>query len=101
MSYSFSVAEATKEAAKQSIADAFDEMVKGQPVHSKDRDPAVAAAQAFVDVLGDPTDEQEVYVNMHGSLGWQHDAPDDITGAGLSISASLRAKPVAQTETAA
>lgn len=92
MSYSFSVSAATKADAKQKIEEAFANVVAGQPSHAADRDAAIAAAGAFVDILTEPADGQEVQVSLHGSLGWHHDAPEAFTGAGVGVSASLRAK---------
>lgn len=94
MSYSFSVTADTKAEAKQKIADAFATVVSNQPTHSADRDAAVACAQAFVDILADPQEGCEIYLNMHGSLGWRGDAggqPEFLSG-GVSVSASTRSK---------
>ncbi len=52
MSYSFSVVAATKADAKQKIADSFVNVVANQPSHAADRDAAVAAGGAMVDVEG-------------------------------------------------
>ena len=95
MSYSFSVSAATKADAKQKIAEAFDSVVTNQPPHAVDRDAAVTAGGAFVDMLEDPADGQEIHVSMHGSMGWRHDAPETFTSAGVGISATVRAKPTA------
>lgn len=90
MSYSFSVTASTKDEAKQKVAEQFAQVVKNQPSHAADEAAAVAAGNAFVDLLGDVPDGQEVYVAMHGSLGWNHDAPDKFLSAGVSVSAGLR-----------
>lgn len=95
MSYSFSVSGASKTEVKKAMADSFDSVVKNQPSHAADREAAVAAGSAMVDVLKDPADGQEFHVSMHGSLGWVHDAPGEYIGAGVNVSASLRAKPAA------
>jgi hypothetical protein len=87
MSYSFSVTAASKAEAKQKIADSFDNVVKNQPSHAADRDAAVSAGGAFVDLLEHPADGQEIHISMHGSLGWR--------GAGLGVSAAVRAKATA------
>ena len=92
MSYSFTVTAESKADAKQKVSDEFVNVVAAQPPHAKDRDAAVAAAGAFIDLLADPTDAQQVMVSVHGSLGWNHDAPDSFTGAGVGVSASVRAK---------
>lgn len=92
MSYSFSVTASSKAEAKQKIAESFDNVVIGQPSHSADRDAAVAAGSAMVDILNDPADGQEIYVNMYGSLSWVFDQPNSFTGAGMTVNASLRAK---------
>jgi hypothetical protein len=93
MSYSFSVTAANKAEAKQKIADSFDNVVKSQPSHAADRDAAVSAGSAIVDILRDPADGQEIHVSMYGSLSWLHDAPDAFIGAAATVNASVRAKP--------
>lgn len=92
MSYSFSVTAAGKAEAKQKIAEAFDNVVTNQPTHAADRDASVSAGGAFVDLLEDPADGQEIHISMHGSLSWRHDHPETFTGAGVGVSAALRAK---------
>lgn len=95
MSYSFSVVGASKADVKQKIADSFVNVVTSQPSHAADRDAAVAIGGAMVDVLKDPAEGQEIHVSVHGSLSWQHDAPEVFTGASVGVSAALRAKAAA------
>lgn len=90
MSYSFNVKAASKAAAKEEIAAKFAEVVNGQPVHKADHDAAVAAAQAFVDVLAEPNDEQIVAVTVNGWVSWR--AEDEFIGASVSINAGLATK---------
>lgn len=93
MSYSFSVTADAKADAKQKIAENFDNIVNGQPSHAADRDAVVAASNAFVDLLSDPPEGQEIYVNVYGSLGWDHQVgPGPFLSASASINASLRNK---------
>ena len=90
MSYSFSVDGSSKADVKQKIADSFASVVTNQPSHAADRDAAVAAGGAMVDILKDPAEDQEIHVQIHGSLSWQHDVPDVFTAASVGVSASLR-----------
>lgn len=94
MSYSFSVNAASKAEAKQKIATAFDSVVASQPSHAADREAALAAGGAFIDLLTDPAGDQQIQVSMHGSLGWRrwrHDDPKAFTGAGVGVSATVTA----------
>lgn len=95
MSYSFSVIADTKAEAKQKIADSFANVVNGQPSHAADQAAVVACGQAFVDLLADPQEGDEIYVNMYGSLSWHN---DDVGGTflsgGVTVNASLRNKVV-------
>ena len=90
MSYSISVIDDTKADANRQIREQFDAVVAAQPSHAADKEAAVVAAQAFVRLLADPDEGQEIYLNMYGSLGWVHDKPDQFISAGMSINASLR-----------
>jgi hypothetical protein len=87
MSYSFNVRAASKDEAKSAIAAELDKVVAQQQVHTKDRDAAVAAASAFVDMLGDLAESQQYSVSVNGSLGWR--AENDYTSANVGVSASI------------
>jgi len=90
MSYSFSVMAASKAEAKEKIAEEFDKVVVSQPVHTVDRDSAEAAAQAFVEVLAEPAEGQQISVYANGSVGWR--AEGEFTSAGGNFTASIVAK---------
>lgn len=92
MSYSFSIRVATKTEAKQALAARFDaDVVAHQLVHKRDRDQALAAAGAFIDLLDDD-DTKDVVVSMHGSLSWADG--ERITGASVGVSAGLAVRTV-------
>jgi hypothetical protein len=84
MSYSFNVAASTKAEAKARISAEFDKVVASQPVHAADRDAAEAAAAAFVDVLADPADGEEIRVSVHGSVGWRTEGEFTHSNVGVS-----------------
>lgn len=92
MSYSFSVTGGTKEDVTGQIRSRFDHVVASQPYHAADKEAAVVAAQVLVRLLAEPREGDEIYVSMHGSLSWRHDAPDEFLGASVSINVSLRNK---------
>lgn len=93
MSYSFSVKAATRDGAKQQVADKLAEVLAGQPSHASDVKQAQAAADAFIDLLGED-DSKEVLVNMSGSLSWEwiDGTVTKITGANINVSAWLAQK---------
>ena len=68
MSYSFNVRAADKAAARAAVAAELDKVVEAQPLHSIDRIHAEAAADAFLDLIGDPGEGQEVSVSVNGSV---------------------------------
>lgn len=78
MSYSFEFAVATKAEAKERVAAELAGVVNFQPAHAQDRAAALAAAHAFIDLLADD-DTKDIRVNVHGSVGWNHN-PDDPYG---------------------
>ncbi len=85
MSYSISVKASSKAAAAQALAAKFDaEVLPAQPAHAADRDQAIAAATAFIELLTDQVDA-DVFVQMSGSLGWS--AAGEHSSASVSVSA--------------
>jgi len=86
MSYSFSIRAATKAAAIAAAAVKLDEVVAQQPIHKVDRDQALAAVEAFVNIL--PDDEaKDVAVIVNGSVGWVGSTDTTICSAGVGINA--------------
>ena len=93
MSYSFSVTADTKEDATRQIREQFDNVVVAQPSHAVDKEAAVVAAQTLVRLLVDPSDGDEIYVLMNGSLSWRLAfPPGEFTQANVNINVSLRNK---------
>jgi hypothetical protein len=71
MSYSITVRGATAAAALAALAASFDEQVVAlQPVHARDRDAALGAAEAMAKQLGTQPEGMEVALSLSGSLGW-------------------------------
>lgn len=70
MTYHFTAQGATKDEAKQAVADQFDLMMGVQPVHSKDRAAAIANAAAVIDLLADD-ETKGVQVTLNGYVSWQ------------------------------
>lgn len=87
MSYSIGVVAATIQAAREALAVKFDEtVVKHQAVHAKDRDQALAAADAFLALLGPQPDNQDVSISLSGSLTWSQSDTDRFVWANCSVS---------------
>lgn len=92
MSYSFSVVGASKAEARERVEAKFAEIVAQQPVHAADHQAALAVANAFIDVLADPTEEHTVSFTAYGSLSYG--TASGIYGANVSVTAGLLLKPV-------
>lgn len=92
MSYSFVVTADTVEAATRQIREQFDIVVAAQPSHAADKEAAVVAAQTLVRILATPHEGDEIQVSMNGSLGWQHDAPEEFLHVNLAVNILLRNK---------
>lgn len=89
MSYSFQAKGTTKAEAIAAVAAKLAEVVAQQPVHAADKDQALAAATAFINLLPDDG-EKDVSVSVGGSLGWNDlPAEQNITSAQVSTYASL------------
>lgn len=86
MSYSFTVTADTKAEAKAAIEAEFDKVLTQQPVHAADLPAARVAAAAFVDVLNEPTEAEQVKVNVGGYVSWR--TAGEFIGAKLDVNAS-------------
>jgi|HubBroStandDraft_6_1064221.scaffolds.fasta_scaffold00056_5 hypothetical protein len=90
MSYSFSVRAATRAQVGDRVCEELDKVVAAQPIHSADSGPVLNAASSFLDLLPAPSDRQDYYISISGSVGWTNN--NVITAASVSVSASLVAK---------
>lgn len=91
MSYSFSVRALSRAALAAAISDKLDEVVVHQPIHSRDRGQAQAAAEAFASLVGEPPEGHDFMATVSGYLSWQHGDHADgseikLTGASVSVS---------------
>ena len=92
MSYSFAFVVASKEAAKARVAEEFDNVVKWQPIHARDRAAVLANANAVIDLLEEKPDE-DVSVWCNGYVSWRTMGDEQpnatpLTGASITTSAS-------------
>jgi len=91
MSYSFSVRGANRAEVLEKVGLELDKVAQAQPMHVHDRDQALAAAKAFLEIL-DRLEGHEIQVSMHGSVSWREgraEQPYLVTGAGVGVSAHL------------
>lgn len=89
MSYSINVRKATKDDALAALREDLDKMAAAQPIHEKDKDIALATAEAMVELL--MTDgTHDVLVSVNGYLGWATN--NDIITADVHATASLVAR---------
>ena len=90
MSYSFSVTAADRAEAQEKIAAQFDAVVSNQPEHAADRDAAETAVMAFVDLLTEPSEDQQIAVSVSGYLSWRETGK--YQSANVSVNANLVSK---------
>lgn len=90
MSYSISGKGATKAAALEALAVAFEAIVVNQPVHAADREMALKQAEVVTAFVVEPVDGQEVYVSLSGSLGWHEEGR--FINASVNVYAHVQAK---------
>lgn len=96
MTYSFHVRAANKAEAKAAVALKFEEVVKAQACHARDRVVALTTAGAVIDLIeGDDT--QDVTVSMSGYLSgtWSGGDVTRISGANVQVAAGLATRPAA------
>lgn len=68
MSFSFGSKAPNKAAARAKVAEELSKVVVQQAVHALDRDAIEKAVNAHLDLLGDPTDEQDISISVNGSI---------------------------------
>lgn len=90
MSYSFNVKASTKGQARQLVEDELKKVVSGQPLHNKDHDQSLAAADAFIDLLGEDG-TKDVSVSVAGYV--TQDVAGKIMTVSFSVTASTTPKP--------
>lgn len=97
MSYSIGVRAPTIAAALAALAVKFDtDVVAHQPPHAKDKDAALATAEAMTKLLGEQPAGMEVFLSLNGSLGWRgmvQGGDIHITSAGVGATAYYAAPP--------
>lgn len=93
MSYSFSASGKSRDEVKAAVAAQFDTVLASQPIHARDKDAALNAVNAFVDLVTIP-EGRTANVSVSGSVGWSGDLGNDVNavelnGAGLNVSVHL------------
>ena len=83
MSYSFGITAATKDEAGVKVEAELGKVVIAQPSHEADRQAAQDAAEAFIDVLKEPAEGEQITVYMSGSLQWTND--NVFVGASVNV----------------
>lgn len=71
MSYVFTIQADSKEDATTKLTAAFDNVLATQPAHEVSLPPARVAAEAYLDLLCEPREGQEIRVCVDGYLGWR------------------------------
>lgn len=99
MSYSFQIRAATKAAAKLAVAAKFEEVATQQKCHERDKAQALAAADAFVDLVSDD-ETKDVVVTMNGYLSGRWEGSDVvfIGDANVNVTAGLSPRLVPKAE---
>lgn len=87
MSYSFTVKADTKDEAGVKVEAEFGKVVASQPIHDRDRQAAQDAAETFIDILKEPSENECVQVHVSGVLSWAD--VNTFTGANVNVSASI------------
>lgn len=87
MSYAFSVVAPNKAEAMEKVISELDKVVHSQPCHAADRAQAQAATQAFLDIIPEADEHQDVRISVNGSVCWNGDGVT--TSASVGVSAWL------------
>lgn len=89
MSYSFAVAASTKAEAASKASEQMAQVAASQSSHVADRQAAEDAAKAFVAVLREPAEGEQVEVRMSGSLSWENPDQTSFISASVNVSAFI------------
>ena len=95
MSYSFTVTAASKAEALQQVSDKLDQVVEAQPSHAADRLAAFVTAAAFLSLLQEPREGDQVVGTVNGWLSWNSASPEEFKGASVGVNFSLQSLPKA------
>ena len=86
MSFSFSFRADGKEQAKERARNELFQVIEQQPEHERDRDHVLMTIEAYVNMLPEATEAQEVTLAVSGTLLL---AGETIMGAGVSVTAGV------------
>lgn len=89
MSYSFSTQAPTKAEVKAKVRAEMAKVVEQQPIHTNDRQQAIAATEAFIDLLAEPAATHDVVVSVNGSI-WNTDAGMQQVSVSISVGSASR-----------
>lgn len=92
MSYGFIVVADSKDEAGQKVSVELSKVVETQAVHGNDAKAAQDVVEAFIEILADPDENEQVRVSVSGSLNWRDGDQAFFTGACVSVQASLQPK---------
>lgn len=87
MSYSFSVTAVSKIEAAAKVSEELDKIVTNQSVHAVDRQAVQNAAEAFISMLADPSENEAIAVSVSGYLSWRDEGV--FTTGNVSITAHI------------
>lgn len=87
MSYSFSENAVSKAELIAKVKERWADIVATQPMHELDRKPAIAVAEAFINMTREPKEAEKITISMWGSLSWQE--LDVIYGSGVNLTVSI------------
>lgn len=100
MSFSFTLTAAGKAAAKAAVVKKLAEVVQSQPVHAHDALQIGTTAEAMIERLEEPNEQQQLVVSVSGSLGgdidWTLGEVRKLTTANMGVTAYITAKPQEQ-----
>lgn len=98
MSYSFNVRAENRNDARHKVADKFDEVIKSQPIHARDREGLIKAVKGLVDIITIP-EGLVLQISCNGSMQWNGKGDDttqaDIVGASVAVQVEC-VKPLAK-----
>lgn len=93
MSYSISVRVAAAALGLAAVSAEFDKVVAQQPIHEADRAPALAVTEAYLGLVREPAEGEEISISLSGWVSTRGIEAEAFNSAAVSAQVSIVQKP--------
>lgn len=93
MSYSISIRVAAVGLAAAALSAEFDKIVAQQPIHEADRAQALAVTEAYLGLIREPGEGEEISISLSGWVSTRGVEAEAFTSAAVSVQVSVVQTP--------